>query len=209
MEMVLDRYKPKLVIFDIEPAFDIEVYNADNNHKRYLTHLRPYYNKRGIDRIFKDISYEEWCKVHFGMMRYNTVIVPMAIDNLINRGVEDRGFNPEFGQMKEDREVENQIAVIDYFKLHYVKRLIELTQEHGVQLLFAASPKYGVRDSRTLDPIREICNEDNIPFLDYYSDTSFVCHKEYFKEPMHLNAEGAKNYSTKISDRIRIEFLNN
>ena len=34
LEMAIKNYKPKLVIFDVEPAFDINVYSEDNQHKR-------------------------------------------------------------------------------------------------------------------------------------------------------------------------------
>ena len=191
-----------MVVFDVEPAFDIQEYAPDNNHTRYLHRLKPYYNQNGIDRIFKDISFEEWLKVHFGMMRYNTIIVPLAIDNLINRGVEEKGFKPESGKMIEDRKMPHNNANVDEFKLFYINKMIELTKKNNVQLLLIASPKYGANNSSELCLIKKICEKSNIPFSDYYSDTTFVNHKELFKEPMHLNAEGAKQYSTMIANDI-------
>ena len=209
MKMVLERYDPKMVVFDVEPAFDIMQYPPDNNHKRYLGRLKPYYYKDGIGEIFKDISKEEWYKVHSGMMRYNTVIVPLTIDNILNRGIEKNGFGPTIGEMEKDREI-NQIqeVLIDQFKLHYVKKLINIVQKHNVPLIVVASPKYGMNNSSELNPIKDICFKAEVPFLDYYADTSFVKHKELFKEPMHLNDSGARAFSRCLADDIKLYYKN-
>lgn len=66
------RYHPKLIIYDVEPAFDINVYRPDHGNRRYLNMLKPYYKHYGVAGIFKDISLEEWLKVHSGMIRYNS-----------------------------------------------------------------------------------------------------------------------------------------
>lgn len=199
MDMILERYKPQMLLFDVEPAFDIVVYEADNNHKRYLHRLKPYYNQSGIDRIFKDVSLEEWLKVHVGMIRYNTVIVPLLIDNLVYRGKEEKGYNPAIGQMAVDRKIDNDSQIrIDSFKLHYVQELIEISKRHDVPLLMVASPKYGEKNSEALNPIKIICAENGIPFIDYYANADFVTHKELFKEPMHLNNKGAEVFTQQI-----------
>lgn len=196
LEMVLERYQPKIVVYDLEPAFDIIEYAQDNNHTRYISHLKPYYRNRAVSEIIKDISMEEWCKVQSGMLRYNTEIVEILVDNLINRGIEDGGYLPLTGSIKKEPETKASTpGVLDPFKLKYIEKLITLCRSHGVKLVLVGSPKYGARNSVALRPVMDIASKFGVKFLDYYSEPLFMTHKEWFKEPMHLNKEGARQFS--------------
>ncbi len=203
LELVLERYSPKLVVFDVEPSFDIYEYSQDNNHVRYLKYLKPYYNKPGVSDIFKDVSTEEWYKVHSGLIRYNTEIIPRVVDNVINRGQDPQGFTPGKGVMTAEPTKENndnkKQRVIDLFKLEYLQKLVSLCKKKNVPLILISSPKYGATDSEILQPAKEIAKKNDVLFLDYYSDMRYVYHKEWFSEPMHLNSEGARVYSRMIA----------
>lgn len=200
LELVLERYSPKIVVFDVEPSFDIYEYAEDNNHVRYLKYLKPYYNKPGVSDIFKDVSIEEWYKAHSGLIRNNTEIIPRVVDNVINRGVDPCGFTPGKGSMTEDPQTTpKEQLVIDPFKLDYLEKLISLCRDKGVPLIFVSSPKYGTTDSDILQPAKEIAMMNNVQYLDFYSDSRFVFHKEWFSNPMHLNRDGALEYSKMIA----------
>ena len=203
LEMVLNRYKPQLVLFDIEPDFDVNVYEKDNHHTRYIKNLKPYYREGGVSEIIKDVSMDEWRKVQSGLIRYNTEILGMAVDNLINRGMDRRGFQSLSGKMEKDPEPKApKKEELDPFKLAYVEKLIVLCQSNDVPLVLVGSPKYGKTDSEALRPVKDIANKYEVPFLDYYADPSFMAHKEWFKEPMHLNSEGARVFSKLIAQDI-------
>lgn len=203
LEMVFSRYKPKLVLFDIEPAFDVNVYDKDNHHTRYIKYLKPYYREDGVSEIIKDVSVEEWRKVQSGLIRYNTEILGMLVDNVIDRGVERGGFQPLKGKIEKEPEPKvSKDVVRDSFKLAYMEKLIMLCQENGVPLILASSPKYGQKNSGALQPVKDIAEKYDIRFLDYYAEPSFMAHKEWFKEPMHLNSEGARIFSKKIAQDI-------
>lgn len=49
---------------------------------------------------------------------------------------------------------------------------------------------------------REIAEKRGVRFLDYYAEPTFMAHKEWFKEPMHLNSEGARVFSKMIVQEI-------
>lgn len=203
LEMVLNRYKPQLVLFDIEPAFDVNVYDKDNHHTRYIKNLKPYYREEGVSEIIKDVSEEEWRKVQSGLIRYNTEILGMLVDNVIDRGVERSGFQPLQGKMEKEPEPKAPKDVVrDPFKLAYIEKLIGLCQENDVPLVLVGSPKYGQKNSEALRPVREIAEKQGVRFLDYYAEPSFMAHKEWFKEPMHLNSEGARVFSKMIANDI-------
>lgn len=205
LKMVLSRYQPKAVVFDVEPAFDIVVYEEDNNHTRYLSKLKPYYKEKGIPEIIKDVSEVEWYKVQSGLIRYNTEILEMIVDNVIDRGREIRGFSPLKGKIEKEPEPKASKDVVrDSFKLAYMEKLIGLCQENDVPLILVGSPKYGQKNSEALQPVKEIAEKYNVRFLDYYAEPSFMAHKEWFKEPMHLNSEGARVFTKMIANDISV-----
>lgn len=204
LSMMLERYSPRLVIFDVEPAFDINVYENDNGHKRYLKYLKPYYRNENVRGVFRDVSEEEWYKVHSGLIRYNSSLVSMLSDCM--RTKEDdlmKGYDPLEGiYTNEPDKKDAQAAEIDSFKLEYVEKMIQTAQSKHVSIVFVGSPKYGSSSSDALKSVKDICALYHIPFLDYYCDNTFMQHKEWFKEPMHLNREGAKMFSTIIVNDI-------
>ena len=208
LEMVFKHYKPELVIFDVEPAFDIIVYDKDNQRKRYISDLKPYFDNPEVGAVIKDISTEEWYKVHSGMIRYNTDIIKIAIDNVLSRETPTKGFEPLGGKI-ENRQIDTSNGrhtginhQIDKVKLKYVEKLIDLAQNHNVPIVLIASPKYGSSDVSIYSPIISICEKKGVPFYNYYSNNVFMSHPDWFKEPMHLNATGAREYSLMLVDII-------
>jgi hypothetical protein len=206
LKMVLGRYHPKLVVFDVEPAFDIYIYNQDNHDTRYLKYLKPYYLEQGIEEIFRDVSVDEWYKVQSGMIRYNTDIISKMQDNVRGQVSMTRGFAPLYGDISVDLKVSDNEGDIqlDSLKLKYIERLIYLAHRNNVPIIFVASPKYGAINSKVLEPVKDICRKTCVPFLDYYADKEFMSHPYWFKEPMHLNEKGANIFSQKICNDIKV-----
>lgn len=202
LEIILERYHPQLIIYDVEPAFDINVYAEDNNHKRYISRLKPYFRHKVIGDIIKDVSTEEWYKVHSGMMRYNMSILTMLAEGRRNSQDHNKGFSPLNGIYDREPIKTDNKAEIDTFKLEYINKLITLAQERLIPIVLVASPKYGQINSADIEPVKGICADKGVTFLDYYADEEFQCHKELFNEPMHLNADGARSFSEKLAMRI-------
>ena len=90
----------------------------------------------------------------------------------------------------------------DTTKLNYLERIVSLSQSKGIPIAIIASPKYCDCLPSSLQPVNDICTRKGIPFLDYYSDERFMQHKELFKEPMHLNKDGARVFSTLLINDI-------
>ena len=205
LSMILERYKPQLVIFDVEPAFDIEVYPGDNGHKRYISTLKPYYNNAGAKEVIKDVSEEEWYKVHSGMMRYNTTIISKTLDYTKGDVINNKGYIPMHGVYTgESPEHSGGTATnIDTFKLNYVEKLLALAKSKDVPIIVVASPKLGKTSSSELRPVMDICRKNKIVIWDYYAVPEFMLHKEWFNEPMHLNETGAREFSKKVVEKIK------
>ena len=204
LELILERYQPKLILFDVEPAFDIYVYKSDNNNVRYISNLKPYYRHDAIGRIILDVSLEEWYKVHSGMMRYNSCIFTMFKETIRGGTVEYLGYVPLKGEYCHEPNIEKyEKAELDHLKLKYIEKLISAAKSNNIPIVFVASPKFVIQQTSTLQPVKDICRNHNIDFWDYYSETDFIQHPEWFKEPMHLNQYGAKEFTELLSYRIR------
>ena len=202
LEMILERYQPKLIIYDVEPNFDINVYAEDNHHKRYISRLKPYFRHKAVGDLIMDVSNEEWYKVHSGMMRYNMSILNMLTEGLRNSTDTNKGYSPlEGAYNREPSQVKNDFER-DSFKINYCRKLFLLANENQIPIIVVASPKYGMSSSDIIQPIKDLCADQGILFLDYYSDAEFMTHKEWFKEPMHLNSIGARQFSVLIADKV-------
>ena len=203
LSLILERYHPKLVIFDVEPAFDIYEYQADDNHKRYINPLKPYYRNKGVTRIIKDVSTQEWYKLHSGLVRYNSSLFTMCVDNFKKDNDARLGFEPLQGEYDKELGQNKQWESVDSFKIKYVENLLLLAKRNRVPIVVVASPKYGVNSSIELEPVKQLCLRYDVPFWDFYAEDEFTRNKKLFKEPMHLNEVGARFFSISIVSKMK------
>lgn len=57
--MMVKRYSPKVIIYDVEPSFDINVYAEDGNNTRYIGWLRPYVSDPDVSNIINRVDSDE------------------------------------------------------------------------------------------------------------------------------------------------------
>lgn len=202
LEMALKHGKPRLVLVDIEPAFDLYVSPEDQAGKRYISLLKSYYRDPDVGNILKDVSREEWIKAHSGMFRYNTGFLTLLADYLVKKETPRGGYVPLHGVMTQEPSAPGSPQQTpDSLKLKYLRRVVTLSRSAGVPLVFAASPKYASQDDFT--PLKALCEAEGVPFLDYHDYPPIVRHRALFQEEVHLNADGARAYSRLIANDIR------
>lgn len=212
LNLILERYSPKLIVYDV---FSFDMYNderfADDN-ARYLDNLKDYYDNEEIKDIFAKVNPTEALKMHSMLYRYNSKLPRLVGDCLYPMEKYDRGYNPYYGLMNYTPDLDdgrnNQLDV-DTLKLYYVRKFIEKAQGQGVPVVISASPRFGVSPVNHFnDPIKSICKEYNVPFLDYYAYDTIVNNKEYFHDANHLNNIGADMFSTAFVDELK-QYMNN
>ena len=192
----LMKHKPKIIIYDVEPSFDVMEYAEDQNNTRYISVLK-FFSTKDVDDILRTLSPMLTLKNKSSLYRYNTRFITVVKDYLRGAPFGHYGFAPAFGEMSEEPvPVEGKLVKVDPTKYSFFERFIESTQKDGVVLLVVASPKYGF-EGGSLEPIKRLCSQNDIRFLDYSNDAHFQKLK-YFKEPMHMNETGAKEYTSKI-----------
>jgi hypothetical protein len=200
LNLILERYSPKLIVYDV---FSFDMYNDErfaDDDARYLDNLKDYYDNDEIKDIFAKVNPMETLKMYSMLYRYNSKLIRLVGDCLYPTEKYDRGYNPYYGSMDYVPDLDdgrnNQLDV-DTLKLYYVRKFIEKAQGQGVPVVISASPRYGVSPvNHYNDPIKRICKEYNVPFLDYYADDEIVNKKEYFHDANHLNNIGADVFST-------------
>ena len=205
-ELILQRYNPKLIIYDIENAFDINEYLPDNKCLRYIKPLKPFFRNDSIGNLIKTISDDEYIYIHSGLYRYNSIFISVFKDFLINnKQPTKKGYSPLYGCMKKDVKVKDADGkvVVDSLKYNSFTKFVDRISEKKILLIVVASPKYK-KDFADLIPLVEYCKKKNIPFVDYYNHDYFMANNSLFKEPMHLNDDGARKFTQYlVSDLLK------
>lgn len=203
--MAKERHQPKIIIQDVALGFDL--YKDDNN--KYLGWLKARYDREGIAEIFDMINSEERYKMLSQMYRYNSKylqnIFVYATGISFNTGI--KGFRPIVGEMdtmKIRKTSEVKKYDIDTVKLDFIKKFIATADDS--QLYFVISPIWYGMDTDLTTPIREICQQENIPFIDFSNNPKYVYNNLYFKDGTHLNARGADEFTKDLIQILNKEY---
>lgn len=201
LEMILQYHIPKLIIYDINYSFDIT--KGDNT--KYLDLLRPYYDEDGISSIFQDVDSMEHWKMYSRLYQYNSKLLGLVSDYVHPIYQLDRGYwpihhvmnyEPKFSKKNNDYE-------IDPLKVEYIHKFISLARQHNVNLVFAVSPTYfGKLRAEDNSVIKELLEEEDVVFLDYYYDSVICSSREYWKDGTHMNDKGTRLFSGKLAFEI-------
>lgn len=204
-DLMVKRYTPKVIIYDVEPAFDINVYAEDGNNTRYIGWLRPYFTDPDVRQIVTRVDPTERFKNISRMFRYNSKIVDLLKDQMVMSDYTKDGYAPLGGEMTKEPEKRNEsgISIQDTLKLDMMEEFIAAMSKSDTRLIMVASPKYGAVSSEVFSPVKALCEQYGVEFWDYYCAPEFQ-KMEYFKEPVHLNDAGARAFTAHIA-----EILNN
>lgn len=203
LRMINERKKPKVVIYDVAPDFDIFV--GDDNH-RYLTWLKQHYERNGIADIFESVDPTEKYKMMSQLYRYNSRFIELMSDYLhpISDARAD-GFSPYKGEMDRTKIKTDVKKVktpdVDKLKLDYVNKLIDELED--VKLFFVVSPRWYGMDSVQIQPIIDICQERHIFFIDFANNPKYVHQDIYFKDGNHMNERGADEFTRDLIGCIK------
>lgn len=200
-QMIKDRYLPKVIIYDVNPDFDLLI--GEDNCK-YLGWLRSEYDYEGVKKVFEDIDSTEKYKMMSMMYRYNSKFLQNITDYvhpLFN--ISPNGYLPLEGEMdkmkiKEERKEMGSSYAFDSQKLTYIEAFIKDTKERGVQLIFVASPVWYGMSKDVYAPLVEEFKKYKVPFYNYYNKKNYVHNDKMFKDGSHLNAYGADEFTREI-----------
>lgn len=205
-ELMAERYSPKVILYDVEPAFDINVYAEDGNNTRYIGWLRPFVSNSGVCDIVKRVDPSEQFKTMSALFRYNSKAPDLVKDMFAISDYTEDGFAPMYGEMKTEPVKNNGggPSQIDTLKINMLEEFVAKLSKSNTRLILMASPKYGAMTSEIFNPVKAICNKYGVEFWDFYCTTEFQ-KLDYFKEPMHLNEQGATAFSYYLAYKLKAD----
>lgn len=200
-EFILNRYKPKLIVYDIGPGYDY--YCGDNI--RHLKWLRCEYDEPFVRDVIKHVDKTEYYKMKSLLYRVNGNIVEIIRDYLHSPITDtNKGYTGVKKILKiEDTLKPKQNYDIDPIKYYYMERLITTCKEHDVPLIFYISPAYNSTDGREYEVAYKLAEKNGIPVFNHLTDSMVCINRNLFGDSQHLNEEGAEVYTKIVSKEIK------
>lgn len=199
LRTILERHTPQLIILDVTSSFDI----AKGDNSKYLAWLRPKANIEIVDSVIYSVDWTERYKMKCHSYKWNSKFYPFIKDFIKKIELKwDNGYSPIDGVVdyapKDSREKE---IIVDTLKLSYLKKFIHDAKQK-TRLMFFVSPSYGAVDSNAYRIVQDLCESYNVPFFNFYCDSTIVFDQKLFVDAIHLNHEGATVYTEKVIRKI-------
>lgn len=212
IQHVIQRYLPKLIIWDVEPIVFMKGVNDVDDVSR-LSRLNSFYDTDSyIHDIIQIKSEFEKYKMYSMTYRYNYHIHDF-FDALSTKKNKLNGYKPLYGTDKtlaqpEKRQIEN---IYYQENVELFKRILELCSQKKVPLVISFSPRF--TDDNAFDTIQykklfEVANEYNVPIINFYHHPDFMFNPTLFKDVNHLNDDGAKLFTERFCEELeKLEIL--
>ena len=190
-EVIIDRYKPKMVIFDISEG-QLKGENVDD-----IKFSSPFYWKDSIVRRYIDnIGFKEKVITKSSLYRYNGKFVRIFSSFIQAKNIDD-GYLPLYGTSIDtnimSKKSNPKVVPFNDYKYNNFENVLKKYSQHDIPLIVVASPYF--RPSDDNKELKLLCNKYNIPFINIYNNTYFNNHPELFKDEGHLNDVGAHYYT--------------
>lgn len=212
VNMVLDRYKPKVIIWDIQPnAF----YNAvEVDEYLHFRNMSPYYytDNKWAQMYIKSNSLNLRLKMLSQMYAYNSETLDYFYPLVFEASSTELGYVPlpdggyVYPSLKSES-VENESHTLATDKLELLSQTIKRCKTQGIELYLFISPAYTSKSSKyksAVKNIQYISLNNNIDCIDYSSNPDFMNDSTMFKDYGHLNDKGAKYYTQEILNELTI-----
>ena len=200
-EVIIARYRPKLVIYDM---FEEVLCDARLNDLEFSA---PFYWKDTIVRRYlDDIGLKERILMKSSLYRYNGKLVRIASCFLTSTAIDD-GYKPKFGTTIDTTKVKNAPKVsaptleLDSYTVNNFETVLKKCSSENVPLVVVCSPHF--RPKNNNKRLAAICDQYGIPFIDFYNTPYFNRHPELFYEGNHLNDDGAHVYTAMFFEQLK------
>lgn len=193
LKLLLERYAPKVIVYDVCPPFDI----AEGDNQRYIKGLKRWKDSQLLDSLLADVDPLESVKLKSNLYRYNVDFLQMAMDNIHPmQNVTYNGFKPMAGVVNyEPRDKNPEPVEWDSIKYKYFNKFLDLCQANGINVVVSYSPSYLIESSREMQRMTELCQQRGIPVIDMYAYAPVSENTTLFSDATHLNEQGADAFS--------------
>lgn len=192
-KMATDRYKPKVVIYEITPEYD---YFVDEDNSKYFRYLKPYYFNRNVKYLFKKFSDKmEVLKLNSKLYQHNSLFLTMLIDNIIFRD-NHNGYSPLNGMLKQKKDLKRKTRNIDMKKAQLIESIISECKTKGINLFLVISPRFiSVNDDEYYTYAYSLAKANETIIFDFRKVKGISDNPVFFNDLLHLNDKGANYYT--------------
>ncbi|WP_282117769.1 hypothetical protein [Maribacter aquivivus] len=205
LKSVLERYKPKLILYDFTGDFS-------NNQEDYdrLSSLLPYYKNHSEIRDIVNLrsSFEPFKNLS-GIYPFNSTLGNIVNGNLLIKDIDEytnKGYVPLYGKWKEALKENNsdEQYEIDPNKIKIFKEFLDLCKQNDIPVVVLVSPIFYKYESNfSIELCKKKCKEAKVPFFDFTRNKDYLSAPNLFDDPDHLNDEGAMIYSKDVVETIK------
>lgn len=209
INMMLDRYKPKMIIWDIQPNSFFGDKPKEYQNFRYLS---PYYH---INHWAKDYIDSESAKMELRMysklFSYNSKALNYVFPLIAGSSKTERGYialpndGYKFPEKKAEKTEEPQYTSNKKY-LNLLYTTLKRCKKENVDIQLFISPEYNYESKSFKDAVKDIsriANQNSVPFHNFHtignSNDSTL-----FKDTSHLNAKGAQIYTNLVVKELNI-----
>lgn len=203
---ILSHHKPKLICLEVmesDFALQEDPYSS-------IAFFAPYLgiNNKADSVFLESGKYYLYTLSH--LYRYNSKAVSSIAGLTYKRINNDKGYFPASTPLifPKGLDKEKASSKIDYKKLEYIQRFINLCHENNVKLVFVVSPRYTIVSPNHYGPLKKIALDNQVPFMDYHCTGVYHDHPEYFRDITHLWDKGARVYSMLFARDLKNILMN-
>jgi hypothetical protein len=207
--------KPKLVIHNLD-LFSFQTSKEIFDPAQYMPYLdqTPIYD--AIRKIYPDAWKWKYLPLYGYVaedMRFSWLQGLKALLGINPQEDQIQGFQPRFTSWTGDFEKfrashpDGVLTEMETQGVREIEELIELCRQQDVKVLLVYSPEYHEMQllernrPEIFQKIREICEKYNVPLWDY-SDSPISLDRGWFYNSQHLNAQGARVFSSELAHRL-------
>jgi len=209
---ILKRYKPRIIILDLNP----DDFIRQPRGYYYVRSLLPYYKTHDEVRpTIELIGRFEKIKLLSDIYPFNSKVLTIVTGNMKfgkKRHDDSNGYVPLYGSNigNEDsfHKKTDDVEHIDANKINAYELFISKGVSCGARVYVIVSPYYGSTYPYrlTIPMAKMIASKYNVRFLDYSENRDFRNHSNYYYDSRHLNCEGSELFSLDVVKRLKNDF---
>ena len=204
---ILDRYSPKLIIWSVGPNF---LSTPSREDKDGISDLNPWYRSNRVckDAILLKSRYEN-IKMLSYLYAFNSKFVEYVYKCLFpDYQYEYGGYAPLYGEMKNEQiDMRKFKDDLDLLCLESLNKTLARCKRNSVDVVFVYTTRFERGPYESLSQYEAlntaILNSGYKVITEIYRDESLM-NPMYFKDPAHLNNDGAIRFTNLLINKLRI-----